>query len=197
MASSSALRLPRSPHLWGMLIVLIGVIFAFLAADPRHPDEALKPIAHFISKPMHDGFLILGIGGLLLLAYLQKNRALAIRTFTVMLTETALFGIAKGITWFGFHILARPSNGDGGFPSGHTAASVALAWLLSEKFGARWSPFFYVIAAAVGWSRVADGAHYAYQVLAGAILGFGVAWTLSGRFVEPEPEAATAAAATD
>ena len=182
-AAMPRLPLPPRRHLLGALIVLVGVVLAFLARDPRAPDLALKPWAHFVSDTLHTVFLGGGIGALLLTAWRTKNPALAIRTAAVMGAETALFEIAKLITWFGLHHLyPRPSGTDGGFPSGHTAANVALAWLLSDRFGARWSPVFYAIAAAVAWSRVGDGAHFAYQVAAGALLGYGVAWAMSGRF---------------
>ncbi|HCY18432.1 MAG TPA: hypothetical protein DHU69_01425, partial [Deltaproteobacteria bacterium] len=45
------------------------------------------------------------------------------------------------------------------FPSGHTTASFAIAYVLSRSFP--WlSPLFYIIAAGVGFSRVYLGAHY-------------------------------------
>ena len=176
----SLLPLPRR-HLIGMLLVSLGVVAAFLAADPRTPDPALKPLAYFVSVPLHNLFLIGGIGVLLFLAWREKSKALALRVVASVGTETVFFLLAKGVSWFGFHALARPSNGDGGFPSGHTAASVVVAWLLSERFGAGWSPLFYSVAATIAWSRVGDGAHYAYQVLGGAVLGFVVAWVLGGR----------------
>lgn len=172
------MRLPKRRHIVGFFLVLIGVVFAFFAADPRIPDAIVKPWAHFVSKPLHDSFLIGGLAVLLYLAWRSKDRAAAIRIAACIGTETAIFAVTKGVTWFGFGVLSRPSGTDGGFPSGHTAASVVVAWLLSERFGAKWSPVFYGIAAAIGWSRVADGAHFAYQVLGGAVLGFGVSYLL-------------------
>ncbi len=161
-----------------MVLMLIGIVASFFAADPRTPDLALKPWAHHFSEEINTVFLTLGLGSLLYAAWRTKDRALAVRTFATVGTETALYMIAKGVTWFGFGTLPRPSGTDGGFPSGHTAAAVVVAWLLSERFGAKWSPVVYAVASAIAWSRIADGAHYPYQVLAGAVLGFGVAWVL-------------------
>jgi 4-amino-4-deoxy-L-arabinose transferase-like glycosyltransferase/membrane-associated phospholipid phosphatase len=56
------------------------------------------------------------------------------------------------------------------FPSGHTAASFAVAYVLAKKFP-RFALFFYLIAFLVGISRVYLGSHYPTDVLAAAFLG--------------------------
>ena len=63
-------------------------------------------------------FLTLGIIALLFLGYAARSRAAFIRVSVVMLTETALYGLIKLVTWKVFHLFPRPSHGDGGFPSG-------------------------------------------------------------------------------
>lgn len=171
-------------HIVGVFLVIIGVVAAFCSSVPASPD--IKPYAHFASKQLHDGFLILGILTLLVLAWRARSKVAAMLVVAVMGIETALFGLLKGISWYGFHALPRPSGSDGGFPSGHTAASCALAFILTERFP-KFGPLFYTIAAVIAWSRVGDGAHYAYQVLFGAILGFAVALVVTPRFKEAEP----------
>ena len=66
--------------------------------------------------------------------------------------------------------LDRPSGGPHGFPSGHALTAFATACLLLNMFP-KVSPYAFVIAVAVGWSRVEIREHYPYQVIIGAILG--------------------------
>jgi undecaprenyl-diphosphatase len=63
---------------------------------------------------------------------------------------------------------------DGSFPSGHAATSFAAAVLLSFV-APRLAPAFLLLAVAIGFSRVYVGVHYPLDVLAGALLGAGVA----------------------
>jgi undecaprenyl-diphosphatase len=60
--------------------------------------------------------------------------------------------------------------GSWSFPSGHTGASFASAWILSTNWP-KAAPAFFSIASAVGLSRVYVGAHYPGDVASGAILG--------------------------
>jgi undecaprenyl-diphosphatase len=66
---------------------------------------------------------------------------------------------------------------DGSFPSGHAATSFACATVLAYA-APRFAGWFYVLAAAIAWSRVYNGVHYPLDVLAGAVLGLAVAIAL-------------------
>ncbi len=56
------------------------------------------------------------------------------------------------------------------FPSGHSAAAFAGAWLLHRHYP-RLTPLWYTIALLVGVSRIFLGAHYPGDVLSGALTG--------------------------
>ena len=60
------------------------------------------------------------------------------------------------------------------FPSGHSAAGFAGAWLLSRHYP-RLAALWYSIAALVGFSRIYLGAHYPGDVLSGALAGTTIA----------------------
>jgi undecaprenyl-diphosphatase len=59
---------------------------------------------------------------------------------------------------------------DGSFPSGHAASSFACATVLAFAVP-RYAPLLFLLAAAIGFSRVYVGVHYPLDVLAGAALG--------------------------
>lgn len=70
------------------------------------------------------------------------------------------------------------SNGPGeildpSFPSGHSAYAWMMATLLSKWFP-RYRIIFYIVAGFIGWTRIYLGLHYPTDVIAGALLGYGI-----------------------
>ena len=63
------------------------------------------------------------------------------------------------------------------FPSGHTATSFAAATILSA-FVPRAAPAFFLLAVAIGWSRLYVGVHWPLDVVGGALIGVATALLL-------------------
>ena len=60
------------------------------------------------------------------------------------------------------------------FPSGHSAAAFAGAWLLRRHYP-RLTPLWYLIASLVAFSRIYLGVHYPGDVVSGSLLGTALA----------------------
>jgi membrane-associated phospholipid phosphatase len=69
------------------------------------------------------------------------------------------------------------ARGDGGvsFPSGHTTQAFAVASVVAAHYDSLWiKAGAYAVAGLVGLSRMEENAHYASDVLAGALIGIAV-----------------------
>jgi undecaprenyl-diphosphatase len=71
-----------------------------------------------------------------------------------------------------------PAASTHSFPSGHTATSVACAFVLGS-FAPRLRVPLYVLAALIAFSRLYNGDHFPLDVLGGALLGTGVGWAVT------------------
>jgi membrane-associated phospholipid phosphatase len=155
-------------HVPGVMLALVVIIWVLQGKDH---DPTLLEIAKHASKEINDIFLTLGMLTLLFVAWRMRSKIYLKKIVAVMLGQTLLHLIIKGVTFNLLHIYARPSGGSAGFPSGHSSASFALAFLLTERFP-KGSGVWYVIAAVISWSRLDQGAHFAYQIIGGIVLGF-------------------------
>ncbi|MXX09872.1 MAG: phosphatase PAP2 family protein [Nitrospira sp. SB0677_bin_15] len=138
----------------------------------------------YLGNRLGDGLtLVLLCLGLWGVGYLLKNKVWQRAGIDGILAH-ALAGVAVQILK---HLIGRPrprwthqdafeygpswQGGLDAFPSGHAAASFAVAAVLARYFPA-WRGLWYGSALFVGMARVAGGSHFPTDVLGGAVLGF-------------------------
>ena len=78
----------------------------------------------------------------------------------------------------------RPNGESYSFPSGHTAGAAAAAGFVTARYGWQRGLPFQLGAGLVGFARVESGAHYWYDVVAGAAIGEGFAFLFTRRLRE-------------
>jgi hypothetical protein len=66
----------------------------------------------------------------------------------------------------------RPNGEPGGWPSGHTSSSMAVAAVLDEYYGHSAGIPAYLLAGLVAWERIDDREHDLSDVVFGAALGY-------------------------
>jgi hypothetical protein len=75
----------------------------------------------------------------------------------------------------------RPNGSPYSFPSGHAAATFALAAVIERHLGYRLALPTLAIATYVGTSRLHDNVHFLSDVVFGAAVGTAAGWTVVGR----------------
>jgi membrane-associated phospholipid phosphatase len=142
-------------------------VLLILAVAPAHAASTAHDVAEFLSGP--GNILYLGTGlAMPLLADHKNGTKQTLREIDALATSLAASEILKVTT-----NESRPDDpkSHDSFPSGHATAAFALASNLSEYYPKQ-APYWYVGAAAIGWSRVELRRHHTTDVLAGAALGF-------------------------
>jgi undecaprenyl-diphosphatase len=148
----------------------------------HHRAGWLNPVFEALSWGGRLGLLWIVLAGML--ALLWKRYAVIVFTLlAVALADWASYGIKAvfdierpSARYAEPQPLVSPPH-DASFPSGHAATSFAAATVLAFA-RPRWAPLFYLLALAVGFSRVYVGVHYPLDIVGGAVLGAVVATAL-------------------
>lgn len=131
-----------------------------------------------------DGYMQFMLPSLLLLLDFQSGLSFFMLVAIAFAIERPIYFILKNTlkrrrppeVMTNFFSLVTPSD-KFSFPSGHTMAAFLLAGLASFYFGSAAYPL-YAWASAVGASRVILGVHFPTDILAGACLGSGLAYSI-------------------
>jgi undecaprenyl-diphosphatase len=108
---------------------------------------------------------------------------LLMTTLTVVVADLAarglkdVFDVERPSQRFAFPKPLLHTARDPSFPSGHTATSFAAATVLTS-FAPRAAPLWFLLALAIGFSRIYVGVHYPLDIVGGAVLGVVVAIAL-------------------
>ena len=148
----------------------------------HHRAGWLDPVFVWLSRIGSSGLVFLAIA--LVLALLWR-RALVFGQVVIAdaIADVVAYGLKQ---WIGrsrpplVYPLPKPLVSvphDGSFPSGHASIAFACATVLS-RFVPRGTPAFFLLAAAIAFSRVYVGVHYPLDVVGGALLGLAVATAL-------------------
>ncbi|MCG3208047.1 MAG: hypothetical protein FOGNACKC_01648 [Anaerolineae bacterium] len=135
-------------------------------------------LAHLGDGPNVFGLLLAGYGLGWLLGSAQVRQAVVVIALTVLAAMLAVTGIK-------FAVRRRRPVPPGefvtfqydkySFPSGHAARTIAFA-LAAIFFYPLVGAILVVVALAIALARIAVGVHYVSDVLAGLLVGGGVAW---------------------
>jgi hypothetical protein len=149
---------------WAVLSLVMVIV-----AVPVRADSTAHNVADFLSGPGNLIYLSAGVFEPILLHQPDGKRH-SLRILDSLATATAGSEILKLVTHE-----SRPDDphSHDSFPSGHATAAFAVASSLTEYYP-RQAPYWYVGAAAIGWSRVELRRHHTIDVLAGSGLGYWV-----------------------
>ena len=174
-----------------LIFILVWVVFVYgrnsfdqkiFSLITPHITETRTRVMRFISFLAKHTFLIPLIFLLITYFLIKKNKWMAIRTATVLLSSLLLMSILK-------RLIQRERPPDPliegitnfSFPSGHAFMSVAfyglLIWFASVYISNTWTRrlvicFLLLVIASIGFSRIYLRVHYATDVIAGICIGF-------------------------
>lgn len=75
-----------------------------------------------------------------------------------------------------------------GFPSGHTASAFSAVGFMQKRYGWKFGLPTFVLGTLTGVSRVIAQKHTPFQVVAGAMIGFGISYLVSSKHIDLNKE---------
>jgi len=115
-------------------------------------------------------------------AITQQKKVLSNLVLLYAIQSSVIYGlkflVRRERPLFFLEMAAKLSKGPGeildpSFPSAHAAYSFMMAALLANRFP-QYRVVFFIVAGFIGWSRIYLGLHYPTDVIAGALIGYGI-----------------------
>jgi hypothetical protein len=166
------------------LAVAGGISFAFhetidddiAAATSKHPHRwgDVQDVIAGIGNPLHHLAFASGMYAYSLLADDAESSEVSRSLFNA----TALSTVSTSLLKFAANT-RRPNGDPRGWPSGHTASSVAFAAVLNEYYGPWVGIPAYTMAGLVAWERIDDREHDLSDVFFGAAVGYVIGRTVA------------------
>jgi len=158
---------------WPALLSYLALVAIYL--KPTQSDVLGKYLGGYLSGPLFVAYL----GASAVLLWLQAARGPAGRGWWCLDFACSALLLVMSVKFL--TSLPRPLEAPYGFPSGHSTLAFGFAWLVLEaRPRLSWlAGLWFGMALLIAWSRVEVGAHFDYQVLAGAALGCALGWAVS------------------
>ncbi len=189
-------------HDWLLAGGLTGLVLGASAFDNNIRAEAQEGRTHDLDKFTKNAqrlgaeYSWLILGGFEACGYIgndPKARAVAMDGLTASIIST---GIITPLLKFSAgrirpdradHVFEfKPFSGNNSFPSGHTTQAFAIASVIAAHYDQWWvQGVAYGLAGVVGYSRIEQNAHFASDVVAGAVIGTVVGQAIVRRHAKP------------
>lgn len=162
----------------GLICATITSVLVFIPWDSFIDLYKLGEFGHFISNDFYNTYIGLVIIYMIVLVCKFKDLKGAFLQGIIILAVLTVFHL--GLKLLIGQWTPRPSGSSGGFPSGHSQAVFALAFLVSVRNKKLMLPTF-ILSILMAWSRIYSAhyepgepyepAHYPYQVVFGSYFG--------------------------
>ena len=173
---------------WQLAGGLTGMVLASAALDHNIKREAqegrTKELDQFTKKTQRFGaeYSFLVLGGFEAYGYCARDaraKAVALDGVTASIIASGIivpilkYGVGRArpnVATHTFHF--KPFSSNSSFPSGHTTQAFAVASVITAHYAQWWvQGLAYGAAGMVGYSRIVQDAHFASDVVAGAVIG--------------------------
>ncbi len=144
--------------------------------------DALTPFWKAITMLGNGGWFWIALGlGLFCFKRTRKTGIAVLAALVIggLITNVALKNLVARIRPYDYTAAIRsllPPQSDYSFPSGHTCASFAAAFVCLRRLPRNWGAGAMVLAGLIAFSRLYLGVHFPTDILGGLVIGLAAGW---------------------